>query len=268
MTKFANKTILITGGASGIGEMMGDMVLRKEARQLIIWDVDAEAMERVADAFKKLGKVTCFQVDLSDLDQIKSACENLEKEGIHVDILINNAGIVVGQNFWEHTHEDIERTLSVNTRALMHVALCLLPNMMKRGEGHIVNIASAAGMVGIPKMSVYAASKWAVIGWSESLRLELKHKYPDIVVTTVTPSYIDTGMFEGVKTHPIQPILTTQKAAEKILNGVKRNKIFVRMPWSVYFLPMLKGLLPVRWFDWVVGKVLKVYDSMSGFKGR
>lgn len=94
----------------------------------------------------------------------------------------------------------------------MHIALELLPEMILRGSGHIVNIASAAGFVSNPKMSVYVASKFAVVGWSDSLRLEMERNKTGVHVSTVTPYYIDTGMFAGVKT--LIPILKPEYAAK------------------------------------------------------
>jgi len=140
--------------------------------------------------------------------------------------------------------------------------------MIRRGSGHIVTIASAAGMLSNPKMAVYAASKWAALGWSESLRLEMALLKTGIRVTTVTPSYIDTGMFDGVKTNFLFPTQKPEKAASKIIRGIRKNKVFVRMPFMVYSVPFFKGILPTKWFDLIVGKGLGVYESMNSFKGR
>jgi all-trans-retinol dehydrogenase (NAD+) len=140
--------------------------------------------------------------------------------------------------------------------------------MIQRGSGHLVTIASAAGMLANPRMAVYAASKWAAYGWSESVRLEMEQLKTGIKVTTVTPSYIDTGMFEGVSTNYVIPKLTPKRAASAIIKGISKNRIFVRMPFMVYTIPFVKGILPVRWFDFLVGKGLGVYKSMHGFTGR
>jgi hypothetical protein len=148
----------------------------------------------------------------------------------------------------------------------MHLTLELLPSMTGRGSGHIVNIASAAGLVANPRMSVYCASKWAVIGWSDSLRLEMERLRTGVRVTTVTPFYINTGMFAGVRS--VIPILEPEEAVRRILRGVARNRVFVRMPGIIYLLPLVRGLLPLRAFDWFVGTVLGVYKTMNGFKGR
>jgi short-subunit dehydrogenase len=148
----------------------------------------------------------------------------------------------------------------------MHITLEFLPDMLKQNSGHLINIASAAGMVANPQMSVYCASKWAVIGWSDSVRLEMKKLKKQVKVTTVTPYYINTGMFDGVKS--LIPIQNPEKATRKIIKGIERNRAFVRVPLIIYTLPLIKGLLPTIMFDWFVGKVLGVYKTMEHFKGR
>ncbi|MBS9524454.1 SDR family oxidoreductase [Litoribacter alkaliphilus] len=268
MTKIKNSTVLITGGAAGIGKLMGRNVLEEGAAHLVIWDINESQMLETAAELGKIGSVHTYQVNVADLNEINQAFDQMLQDGLAIDILINNAGIVVGRYFWENSHEDIEKTMLINTNALMHIALKCLPGMMAKNHGHIVNISSAASLIGNPKMAVYAASKWAVTGWSESLRLELEQVKSKVKVTTITPSYINTGMFEGVKTHWIQPILTPEKTAKQIIKGIKKNSIFVRMPKSVYLTPILKGLLPIRWFDKLVGGYLGVYSSMKDFHGH
>ncbi len=267
MAKFKNKTVLITGGASGIGFLMAKIALEKGAQNLIIWDINEQGLNQALSELKKINE-RCFgyRVDVSLPDQIKSSAAKVKSEIGTVDTLINNAGIVFGKYFHEHTHEQVEQTMSINTNALMHIALEFLPDMLKQNSGHIINIASAAGMVANPQMSVYCASKWAVIGWSDSVRLEMKKLKKQVKVTTVTPYYINTGMFDGVKS--LIPIQKAEKASRKIIKGVERNRAFVRVPLIIYTLPLIKGLLPLSWFDWLVGKILGVYKTMEHFKGR
>ncbi|WP_026999114.1 SDR family oxidoreductase [Eisenibacter elegans] len=268
MTKIKDKTVLITGGASGIGRLMGERMLERGAAKLVIWDINDAMMQEVAEAFRaRQWEVYTYNVDVSDVEAIQQAAAAVEKEVGTVDLLINNAGVVVGKEFVEHSHHDIDFTMSINTAALMHISLAFLPTMIAQGSGHIINIASAAGLVSNPKMAVYCASKWAVIGWSDSLWLELKQKHPGITVSTVTPYYINTGMFDGVRS-PIIPIISPELAVAKILRGIERNKRFVRMPGIIYLLPLVKGLLSAGLFDLIVGKGMGVYKTMTNFKGR
>ncbi len=268
MSSFENKFVLITGGARGIGRLMAHEFLSKGAAGVILWDLDESLLDQTA---KELGhyqaRVITQRVDVSELPQMKSALLDLAANKVSIDILINNAGIVVGKSFIDHTHSDITRTLSINVEALMNLALLILPAMKVRRSGHIVNIASAAAMVSNPNMSVYCASKWAVAGWSDSLRLELQREKSSIGVTTVFPYYINTGMFDGVKS-PFVPILEPEYVARKIVEAVAKKKIILRMPRILYFVRLLQGLLGTRIFDLVAGVGLGIYRSMNDFKGR
>jgi short-subunit dehydrogenase len=268
MSQIQNKKALITGGASGIGKLMGELLLKKGLQTLVIWDVNETLLQETANAFSKQGFHTvAYRVDVSDTDAVIAASEQVQKEVGPIDILINNAGIIVGKLFTDHTHAEIDKTMRINSNALMHIAKAFLPAMLKNDSGHIVNIASAAGLTSNPRMSVYVASKWAVIGWSDSLYLEMKTQSRHIAVTTVTPYYINTGMFDGVKSKVIR-ILEPGEAAKNIIRGIENNSRFVRMPGIVYTLLFVKGILPASWFDTIVGKWMGVYTTMIDFKGR
>ncbi len=269
MSKIKQKKVLVTGGASGIGLLMGKMALSQGASHLIIWDVnEALLADTVASLAGEGFEVIGQKVDVSDSASVAAAAAVCAEKGMLPDILILNAGVVSGKYFHEHIGNEIEKTIGVNVLGVMHTARVFLPAMIERGSGHLVTIASAAGMLSNPKMAVYAASKWAAYGWSESVRLEMEQLKTGVKVTTVTPSYIGTGMFAGVKTNLVIPELRPEKAAKAVINGILRNKIFVRMPFMVYTIPFVKGILPVRWFDLFVGKGLGVYHSMANFKGR
>jgi short-subunit dehydrogenase len=185
---------------------------------------------------------------------------------VTIDVLVNNAGVVVGKAFVDHSPVDISRTMSINAIAPMNLTRELLPGMLARDDGHVVNVASAAGMVSNPRMSVYCASKWAVIGWSDSLRLELEQARSRVRVTTVTPYYIDTGMFAGVRS--VIPLLKPERVADAIVAAIERDAVFLRLPRIIHLLPLVRGILPMRWFDTVVGDWLGVYRSMRTFRGR
>ncbi len=269
MSSFQNKIVLITGGASGIGKLMGNAAIQKGIKHLVIWDNNKKMLDDTVAEFSTIfPTVHGYLVDVSDKEQIQSVAQSVKNDVGAIDILINNAGIVIGKYFHEHTHADIDRTMSINTDALMHITLEFLPDMIQRNSGHIVNIASAAGLVGNPKMSVYTASKWAVIGWSDSLRLEMEKLGAKIKVTCVTPYYISTGMFAGVKSSIFVPINKPEPTVRKIIRGIEKNKLHVRMPLIVYTLQLFKGIMPTRLFDLIVGQWLKIYKTMDEFTGR
>ncbi|MFA6456876.1 MAG: SDR family oxidoreductase [Bacteroidota bacterium] len=269
MSSFKNSTVLITGGASGIGKLMGSMAIDKGCSTLILWDINQQQLaETVKEFSTRLKNVKGYSVDVSNLEQVRTTAQNVLTDSGPVDILINNAGIVVGKYFHEHSHTDIDRTMSINADALMHITLEFLPSMLQRRSGHVVNISSAGGMVGNPRMSIYAASKWAVIGWSDSLRLEMERLNTNVKVTCVTPYYISTGMFDGVTSSIFVPINTPEPTVRKIIRGIEKNKLHIRMPLIVYTLQLFKGILPTRWFDLIVGEWLKIYHTMDHFTGR
>jgi short-subunit dehydrogenase len=267
MTKFKDKIVLITGAASGIGKLMGRYSLERGAEKVIVWDINTEALEALAEDKMFSGKLIIYAVDVTNTTQVDLAALDLIGSGVVPDILINNAGVVVGKYFNDHEYGEIDLTIDINLKGPMFVTLAFINEMMKKKESHLVNIASAAGMLSNPRMSVYAASKWAVIGWSESVRLEQQKMKTGMRVTTVTPSYIDTGMFKGVKMNKLIPILKPEKAAKTIVEGIENNKIFIRMPAIVKTIPFLKGIAPVRLFD-TVASALGVYSSMDKFEGR
>jgi short-subunit dehydrogenase len=268
MSHIENKKALITGAASGIGKLMGKLLLQKGLHSLVIWDVNEKLLHEVANEWRQQGfSVYPYVIDIMNTDAVITTAQQVKNEVGKIDILINNAGIVVGKFFNEHSHAEIDKTMIINSSALMHITKEFLPGMVADNSGHIVNIASAAGLVSNPKMSVYVASKWAVIGWSDSLRLEMEKTSSNIKVTTVTPYYINTGMFDGVKSSII-PIVDPAVAAKKIISGIEKNKRFVRMPGIVYLLPLIKGILPAKWFDVIVGNRMGIYKTMNDFRGR
>ncbi|MDZ7716681.1 MAG: SDR family oxidoreductase [Balneolaceae bacterium] len=269
MSSFNNKTVLVTGGASGIGRLMGIKALEAGAANLVVWDIDEQAMQALKHEQKAYtDHIHTFHVDISDPQQIeKSSQEVLNRLGT-IDILVNNAGVVTGKEFSKQSKEEIQQTIDINIAGVMHTTHAFLPAMIEQQSGHIVNISSAISLMANPGMSVYAGSKWAVTGWSESLRLELEAINKNLRVTTVQPSYINTGMFEGVKAPLLTPMLEPNAIAEAIIKAVKKNKIVLRKPFMVKLTPFLKGILPGRLFDFIAGRLFKVYASMNSFKGR
>lgn len=269
--------MLITGGASGIGRIMGRICLEKGASNLIVWDINQANIDKteaelsdvkLAEPGVSKGQIHSYIVNVSDPQAIKSAYEKVKSEVGDVDILVNCAGIVRGNNtFDKQTVQDIDLTMDINANAPMYVALAVLPDMLRRDRGHICNIASAAGMLGVPKLSVYCASKWAVIGWTESMRVELKQARSHVRVTSVAPYFINTGMFDGVNSK-VFPILDPENTAAKIIRAVEVGKSFRGIPFAYHFIRIWQGLLPNFLFDFIFGKVFGVYSVMDHFTGR
>ena len=268
MTKIKGNNVLITGGASGIGRIMGRIALERGAKSLIIWDINETSIASTIEEYKNIGTVKGYKIDVSNSEQVKEIAALTEKECGNVDILINCAGIVANNDtFDKQTTRDIERTININTIAPMVIAQQFLPKMLERNHGHICNIASAAGMLANPRMAVYAASKWAVIGWSDSVRIELKQMKSKVRFSTIAPYFINTGMFDGVKSR-IFPILKPEPTSRKIINAIERNKNFKGIPFGYHFIRFCQALLPTSIFDYIFGEVVGIFHAMDNFTGR
>ena len=266
--KFENANVLITGGASGIGKIMGRMALEKGAKCFIIWDINLVGIEATRKELGKYGKVKGYVVDVSNNEIVNVAYRKTVEDCGDIDILINCAGIITSnKTFDQQTPDEIVKTMNINTIAPMFVARAMLPDMLERNRGHVCTIASAGGMISNPKMSVYAASKWGVIGWSDSVRIELQEMKSDVHFTTVAPYYINTGMFDGVKSRII-PILKPEYVAKRVIRAIERNKAFRGIPFGFHFIRFWQAILPTRVFDFFFGKVFGIYHAMDQFTGR
>ena len=266
--KFENANVLITGGASGIGKIMGRIALEKGARCFIIWDINLAGIEATRKELSRYGNVKGYVVDVANNEVVNLAYHKTVEDCGNIDILINCAGIITSnKTFDKQTADEMVRTMNINTLAPMFVTRTMLPDMLERNCGHICNIASAGGMLSNPKMSVYAASKWGAIGWSDSVRIELQNMKSKVHVTTVAPYYINTGMFDGVKS-PIIPVLKPEYVAKRIIRAIERNKSFRGIPFGFHFIRFWQFLLPTRIFDWFFGEVMGIYHAMDAFTGR
>ena len=266
--KFENANVLITGGASGIGKIIGRMALERGAKRFIIWDINLTGIEQTRKELSSYGKVKGYVVNVADNDIVTAAYRKTVEDCGPIDILINCAGIVTSnKTFDQQTPEEIVRTMNINAIAPMFVARAILPDMLKRNSGHICNITSAGGMLSNPKMSVYAASKWAATGWSDSVRIELEEMKSNVHVTTVAPYYINTGMFDGVKSRII-PILKPEYVCKRVIRAIEKNTRFRGIPFGFHFIRFCQAILPTTIFDFIFGKVVGIYHAMDEFTGR
>lgn len=186
----------------------------------------------------------------SDLLLLK---EKVVKQWGHLDILINNAGILRGGPFLEVPASEHLKTIDVNLCGLIRMTHLFLPDLIDREESRLVQIGSVTGLMGLAFGTSYAGSKWGVLGFSESLRQELralKKKSPHICV--VCPSYIATGMFDGAKAPKLMPFLHPAPLAAKILKAVEKRRSFVKEPFMVKTVPFLRTLLPLWAQDWLL----------------
>ncbi|WP_411721521.1 SDR family NAD(P)-dependent oxidoreductase [Mycetocola sp.] len=270
----ANARVLVTGGASGMGRLYAQRAVQEQAASVTLWDIDALTLDATASALSGHGTVIHTRVvDVSRLADVRDAATHELDEGRVPDVLINNAGIVRGNEyFWNTDSErDTEPTMRINAIAPMHITREFLPAMITDAprEKRILNVASAAGTLANPRMSVYAASKWALIGWSDSVRLELERSgNAHVRITTFCPSYVATGMFEGARGPLMTPVLPPDIAVARAWQAMLAGKPMRRTPWTVGLASALKGVLPQRAWDVVADRVFSVYSSMENFTGH
>ncbi len=265
--------VVITGAARGMGALYARLAAKQRASHLVLWDVDEQLTGDLKQELSS-GSLSVLVVseDLSQLEGIARGAQLIRDFMGSVDVLVNNAGIVRGAPFWEHDPTaDIELTMRINSLAPMWLTREFLPAMMADTSRpkRILNVSSAAGTLANPNMSVYAASKWALLGWSDSIRLELRKKgNTSVAVTTFCPSYVSTGMFAGARGPLLTPIMTPEVAAEAAWEGMVAGKPLVTKPWTVKLAMAVRGVLPVAAWDMVAARVFKVYSSMDAFTGR
>jgi all-trans-retinol dehydrogenase (NAD+) len=271
----AGSRFLITGAAMGMGRLYAERAVAEGAETVILWDINKEALTETTKALRvhadNTQEIVPMLVDIAQRGAIEKAAAKVIADHGGVDVIINNAGVVRGTYFWEHENErDTEFIMKINSLAPMYITHEFLKGMIEgKRPSRIVNIASAAGTLSNPKMSVYASSKWALIGWSDSVRLELTQQgYDNVKVTTVCPSYISTGMFEGVKGPLMTPIMKPDYVVDRVWSAMRSGKPMLMLPWTVHLSKVLKGILPQRWFDAIAGNVFGVYNTMDKFTGR
>lgn len=267
MTDINGKRALVTGAASGIGRALATQLASAGAR-LVLWDIDDEALSRFRAELVDGGyEADIYTCDLSRREEIGAvAAQTLEESG-PVDILINNAGIVSGKKLLELSDREIEQTFAVNALALFWTVRAFLPSMLERDCGHIVTVASAAGFAGTARLTDYCSSKFAAVGFDEALRLELQQMNSNVVTTIVCPYFVNTGMFDGVRTRFswLLPILKPDAVVRRTVKAIRKDRRRLVMPWFVYTVWPTR-LLPVRWFDALMA-FFGVSRSMHDFRG-
>ncbi len=269
MSEIANQNVLITGGAGGLGKQIAREVARRGGHP-VLWDIHEANLERAKKELEKeFGEAPYVDVvDITDREAVYLAAEKVRNEVGSVHVIVNNAGIVSGKPLLEIPDEKIELTFKVNALAPFWVTKAFLPDMIERNAGHVVTLASAAGLIGVARLTDYAASKWAAIGFDESLRVELRGIAPGVKTTIVCPYFIDTGMFEGAKTKfpMLLPILQEEEVARRLVAAVVSNRARLWMPPLVHLVPVMRAL-PVAAFD-AVADFLGIQAAMENFVGR
>jgi len=268
MKSVKGKIVLITGGALGMGRELARMFAKDGAR-IVLWDLRQSDLDKTAEEIKQLGaEVHTYVCDVTNRQLVYDTAAKVKKEVGIVDILDNNAGVVFAGMFFEVPDDKLQKTMEVNVNGPMWCTKAFVPDMIKRNDGHIIMMASAAGLIGVPGLAVYCASKHAVVGLSDALRGELwRMGAKNVKLTIVCPSFVKTGMFEGVKPPTATPWLSTEQMSRKIYLGCLKEKPYVREPFMVKTIPFLKGISTVRTLD-MVGHILGMDSAADTWKGR
>jgi len=236
----AGKAVLVTGGASGIGREIA-FSLAEKGCNVVIADINAELLEKTINELKKIFdhlKFFGFKVDVGNYTEIVQLRLDIESKLGPIDIVINNAAIIFEPAFDDDNHEKFERVIRVNVLSLLWTTKVFLPSMIARKQGHIVSLASIAGLFGSPKMITYGTTKFAVRGFMENLQNELflegHSKFIDL--TTVFPAFVNSNediksFVSGlVKVPKVFKMLNTKKVANRVVEGIERNERIVVIP--------------------------------------
>ncbi|MBT3236949.1 MAG: SDR family NAD(P)-dependent oxidoreductase [Bdellovibrionales bacterium] len=264
MSYYDKKSILLTGAASGLGRLFSQQLTQHNCHLFLV-DRDEAGLAKLKDELPH-AKISLFTCDFTNLSSVENFTQQIKE--LEIDILINNAGIVSGRPFTELSNENIINTYMVNSIVPMILTKAVITGMIKRDQGHIVNICSAASFVGVAKLSDYAASKAAISSFDESLRLELSKLNSKVVTTAFCPYYINTGMFDGVKTRfpSLLPILDPKRVISRLDQAIANKENRVILPWFIYASLIIK-ILPPKIFDLIL-TFFGINSSMDDFKGR
>ncbi|NXS56621.1 RDHE2 dehydrogenase, partial [Brachypteracias leptosomus] len=240
----SGEIVLITGAGSGIGRLLA-LKFASLGATVVLWDINEEGLKETSGLIREngSGRVHSYTCDCSKRQDVYRVADRVKKEVGDVSILINNAGVVTGKRFLDCPDSLMEKTMEVNVLAHFWTYKAFLPAMMASNHGHLVSVASVAGLNGVNRLSDYCASKFGAVGFAESIALEMRDLGKTGVKTTIVcPFFINTGMFDGYVTKwpTVLPGLEPEYVAEKIVTAVRRDQEILLIPRSLYFFIALK----------------------------
>ena len=218
--------------------------------------------------------------DVSDPGAVTARTEQAEREMGGIDILVNNAGFMAPGTFLDQPPEVWKKTVDINLTSILYTTHAVLPGMYERGNGHIVNVSSAAGLVGVPGLAAYCATKWAVFGLTESLRhearLQARRAGRDsrgrVRFSSIHPIFLRTGMFEGAGLDGLGALLFPNVASHDVIakaiveGALVRGRRAVKRPRSLRLVMLLRGILPDAVFNGLAG-ITRLETSMDRWRG-
>lgn len=277
MTTIRGSAAAITGAASGIGRALA-LELSARGCDVAVADRDEAGLQSVADEIKQAdqGKATAHRVDVADPDQIADFAQDAVKQHPHLNIVINNAGVALFGQFHEIDQSQIERLMQINFWGVVHGVRAFMPHLEKQTEPHIVNLSSVFGMIAPPGQTAYAAAKFAVRGFSESLRHEFKLNCSPVKLSVVHPGGVATnvarnatmgvGITDNVRRSDAidrfeqVAITTPQAAAQRIIRGIERNEERILIGRDARMIDIVQRLMPVRYWSVLGRKFAKAVE--------
>jgi len=251
MQTLRNKTALVTGAAAGIGRALA-LRLAHEGTNLHLVDIEPEGLAFVADEAKQRGATVSTRVcDVADQREIAMCVEHGLRRWGGFDLLVNNAGTTYYGRTDQMSAEHCEHLFAVNLHAPVHFTRLLLPTLLARPEAHVLNMASFLGLVGTQKVAVYSATKFGLVGFSESLRAE--YARTNLGVTSFCPGFVDTGLFaasahgrdrHAPKSPPRWMLTTADKVAARAIKAIYRDEALVVMQHYAKLIHFTKRFIP------------------------
>lgn len=243
----AGRVALVTGAARGIGRSIAQTLLEHGAR-VAMTDVDVTLMDVTAGTLDpRRTRTRVYELDVRDPDAFADVVARVEVDLGPVDILVNNAGIMVLGRFADGTFEREQRQFEVNVYGVMNGMRAVLPRMKTRRRGHIVNIASSAGVVGIPYAAGYSATKHAVVGLTEAVRREEYDQGVDF--SYILPVPVKTELMAGARGMRWPPIIPPEDVAGAVIEAVRTGRVDVFVPRSARLGVILQAVTPRNFYE-------------------
>jgi len=269
MQSLAGKVAVVTGAGSGIGRALADQ-LAQEGCHLALADINAGNLEDIATELRPHGtRISCHRLDVADRAAVFTFADEVLAQHGSAQLIINNAGVAVSQTIAELSYEDFEWLMGINFWGVVHGTKAFLPHLLKNGEGHIVNLSSIFGIIGMPTQGAYNASKFAVRGFTEALRQELNSC--NVTVSCVHPGGIKTNIaraarfYQGINGRrdanraaaDFERFARTspEQAARVIVDGIKAKRPRILIGSDARLLDGIQRLLPAS-YPKVLAKLL------------
>jgi short-subunit dehydrogenase len=252
MNSWTDKVILLTGASSGIGEalavslagrrsILGLLARREDLLRNVARRCEAEG-----------GTVRVFVCDVTDSEAVDQAAAKLRAEFGNIDILIANAGIGGNNPETRALRPDaVKKVIDINLLGAANAVSAVLPQMLERGEGHLVAISSLAGFRGLPKSAAYSASKAGMTAFFESVRLDVQHKGVD--VTIIQPGFIKTPLTAG-RENKMPFLMELEDAIPRFIRAIEKKKKFAAFPWQLATLVRAGRIFPAWLYDCIAGR--------------